>query len=301
MISDNIKQVIDLSKYRDLVSEYFHKYNITDQTRIDSFIEKVSLKAEQNELFCFIYEDSEPKGLLVTSYAHGTKYILYEDYYFSENIPDRSRKQAEFIRLTSEYLRKEDSYLYRVYLVEDADPKLLNTLKDNGFDVYRREEMVYELNKEIETTSLPTGFNFVDYSKSRSQENRDVSKDSYIDDCDGRVYPEMFENKDDNYVVDNSEYSPHIEYKNKYVGISNTEKISESELLIHGLSIRKDFQSNGLGKAIMKEILIRATKDNLKKVYLTVSMDNLKAVSLYQKLGFKSFKVFYAINRVYCK
>ena len=297
----NTKEIKDLNVIKKLIAGYYHMHNITDETRIENFIKKNNERLLTNEIRCFIYEDEKPEGFLICYYYLDKKYIFFEDFYFLENIEKKSNKILEFLISASEIVKDEKSYLFRVYIEEiDTEPELLNLLRQKGFDVYRRENMAYEVGEELASPELPAGYSFVDYDKSRSKENRAVDYDSYVNDTDGIIYPEGFEPKEEEvFEMDNPELSPHVEYKGKYVGICCVEKISDTEALIHGVSVKKDFQGKGLGKLIMKEILYRAKQNNVKKAILTVSMDNTRAATLYQKLGFKSYRVFHVVNRIY--
>lgn len=54
-----------------------------------------------------------------------------------------------------------------------------------------------------------------------------------------------------------------------------------------GMSVRKDFRNQGIGKALVS-VLIDWVKENtlIEKICLGVFADNINAISLYKKLGF---------------
>lgn len=61
-------------------------------------------------------------------------------------------------------------------------------------------------------------------------------------------------------------------------------------VFIIGFSISKTYQSQGLGKKLMRAIIDFATNDNRSYLSLTVARDNTSALKLYSKLGFKEIR-----------
>lgn len=60
--------------------------------------------------------------------------------------------------------------------------------------------------------------------------------------------------------------------------------VEEAELLAIGVAMEQ--QRKGLGKAMLDEMLARASKQNMKRVFLEVRVTNLAAVALYRYAGF---------------
>jgi len=300
MKSGNIKEIKNLDIIRNLITAYYLKYNITDQSRIENFISENNEKLIKNEIRCFIYEDEQIEGFLICNYYLDKKYIFYDDFFFNDNLEYKFTKITEFIKTVSDFVKDDNSYLFRVYLeYNNEEPELVKLLKEQGFTPYRRGRMVLELSQKYEESVLPDDYSFVDFDPERYKENRAISYDSYFNDTDGIIYPEVLEPNDEPYDVECRELSPHVEYEGKYVAFCNVEEMSDKEILVHGLSVKKEFQGKGLGRQIMNEILKRAFAKGLKKVYLTVSYDNTKAFNLYKDLGFKAYETFYAVNKIY--
>ncbi len=91
------------------------------------------------------------------------------------------------------------------------------------------------------------------------------------------------------------------EVDGKVVGVGEV-KIGEFKKNSHtaelGLAVIKEFRGLGVGKALMKEMLSRAEKKGVEKVWLSVFSTNNAAIRLYQKFGFvvegvrkKQFKI----------
>jgi len=62
--------------------------------------------------------------------------------------------------------------------------------------------------------------------------------------------------------------------------------------LIWGMYVAKEFRGQGLGKALMKAVITRAsTIANLEQLHLAVSTHNTTARNLYLSLGFSSYGI----------
>ncbi len=71
------------------------------------------------------------------------------------------------------------------------------------------------------------------------------------------------------------------------IGLRPQEKI-EKHVLDFGLSVKKEYRDQGIGKALIQVMLdqVRLHLTHISIVTLSVQADNLRAVHLYQKLGF---------------
>lgn len=54
-----------------------------------------------------------------------------------------------------------------------------------------------------------------------------------------------------------------------------------------GIVVSDDYQGKGIGTKIIKNLIEKARKQNIKEIYLTTRIDNIKAHNFYKKLGFK--------------
>ena len=57
--------------------------------------------------------------------------------------------------------------------------------------------------------------------------------------------------------------------------------------------VKKEWQGKGIGRKLMESALAVLKESGYKNVSLTVELDNEKAVSLYEKEGFKPFRMLY--------
>jgi len=75
-----------------------------------------------------------------------------------------------------------------------------------------------------------------------------------------------------------------ILYHNTEVGLIDMEETIDTFFLANIL-VDQDFQGQGIGKSVMKDIIEQATQQN-KKIELQVFKINTRAKKLYEKLGF---------------
>jgi len=56
-----------------------------------------------------------------------------------------------------------------------------------------------------------------------------------------------------------------------------------------GVTVLKDYWNNGIGKALIKQLIYQSKQNGIiKKINLIVRSDNKRAIFLYKKLGFKT-------------
>lgn len=68
------------------------------------------------------------------------------------------------------------------------------------------------------------------------------------------------------------------------------------------ISVKKDYWRNGIGSAVMKELIKFATQRGIKNISLGVKANNRNAIKLYEKFGFKQIgahKDYFNVNGNY--
>jgi ribosomal protein S18 acetylase RimI-like enzyme len=80
-------------------------------------------------------------------------------------------------------------------------------------------------------------------------------------------------------------------YKNKIVGAAEIrrKRFKEKHVGVLGISVRKNYRNEGIGKILMSEVIKRSKKLGIKLVILDVFKINKPAIALYEKLGFKKY------------
>jgi ribosomal protein S18 acetylase RimI-like enzyme len=80
-------------------------------------------------------------------------------------------------------------------------------------------------------------------------------------------------------------------YKNKIVGAAEIrrKRFKEKHVGVLGISVRKNYRNEGIGKILMSEVIKRSKKLGIKLVILDVFKINKPAIALYEKFGFKKY------------
>ncbi|MRJ45168.1 GNAT family N-acetyltransferase [Idiomarina loihiensis] len=72
----------------------------------------------------------------------------------------------------------------------------------------------------------------------------------------------------------------------------------KSQSFLTSISVKREVRGQGIGNALMKEVILRVKLAGMKKIFLEVDSSNMNAVQLYMKMGFRflddsdSFMVF---------
>jgi len=67
--------------------------------------------------------------------------------------------------------------------------------------------------------------------------------------------------------------------------------LSDKTAHIYNISVKKDYQNQGIGSFLLEYLLEELKKDGFNTVVLEVRKSNLKAISLYKKFGFTEEKI----------
>jgi len=80
-------------------------------------------------------------------------------------------------------------------------------------------------------------------------------------------------------------------YKNKIVGATDVKrkKFKEKHVGILGVSVRKNYRNEGIGKALIKEAIRVSKRTGIKLIILDVFKVNKSAILLYKKMGFRKY------------
>jgi len=85
--------------------------------------------------------------------------------------------------------------------------------------------------------------------------------------------------------------------RGEIVGVLITSNISPETGMIPQISVERKHQGKGIGTALLGRYFELARSGTLKRVSLSVSANNSRAHRLYQRLGFRKKKTFYAFVR----
>lgn len=65
-----------------------------------------------------------------------------------------------------------------------------------------------------------------------------------------------------------------------------------------GITVKKDYWNNGVGKSLMNKIIEYAKKNDIELIDLQVRSDNARAIHLYEKFGFKKWGTYPALFKI---
>jgi ribosomal protein S18 acetylase RimI-like enzyme len=80
-------------------------------------------------------------------------------------------------------------------------------------------------------------------------------------------------------------------YRNKIIGAAEIrrKRFKEKHVGVLGISIRKNYRNEGIGKILMNEVIKRSKEIGIKLIVLDLFKVNKTAFILYKKLGFKKY------------
>lgn len=79
-----------------------------------------------------------------------------------------------------------------------------------------------------------------------------------------------------------------ILYNNIPIGACGLKYIADIDAEYWGYIGEKEYWGKGLGKEILKYMIVKGKDLGLHSIYLYVTKDNLRAIRLYQNIGFKT-------------
>ena len=83
-----------------------------------------------------------------------------------------------------------------------------------------------------------------------------------------------------------------IEFVRRTIILRDEEDVQKDELYIAHLSVSKEFQRQGVGRALLAFAEKKARDNGIGKLSLTAEQENTNAVNLYLKLGYRVVKTF---------
>jgi ribosomal protein S18 acetylase RimI-like enzyme len=78
-------------------------------------------------------------------------------------------------------------------------------------------------------------------------------------------------------------------------GLLSWKKVEDTQIMVV-LNVYPEFQGQGIGRMLVKEVMEQGRKQGCKRIRVATTNDDLPALALYQKLGFQLHQIF--IGRV---
>jgi len=299
------KNVID--DWEDLLKENLKEtHKIKDKKRIESIISnlKSNLNEKKRYVFC-AYLEGTPCGFITGSPQGDVMeaialYVLPKSYEFNpafELVKALTNKTFEL---------KFNHFRLQLKLPFNKESSFEKNLEINDYYVFPRNEMFLELKDVLDYSfTLPYGYSFVPFNISKVDEIMQVIVDANpIGHPDSHIYPEfrnleatkkIFGRFTENFTALDPILNTQIVYNNKIVGISQIYTNEAGIAYVGDMSIHPDHQRKGLGKALLKNLILESSKRGIKKIGLGVTTSNDGAFNLYLRSGFKITDYFLAV------
>lgn len=79
--------------------------------------------------------------------------------------------------------------------------------------------------------------------------------------------------------------------QNEVVGIIGISKINDNLNEIVNIAVKLEYQNKGVGKKLIKHVIQKSKKDNIREIEIGTGNSSLGQLSLYQKIDFRMKKI----------
>ena len=180
----------------------------------------------------------------------------------------------------------------------NKEPTFEANLEKAGYLIFPRVEMYLEVKDVLDFSyALPEGYSFEPFSIEKVDEIMQVMVDANPSDhTDTHIYPEMrsaettkqvFGRATENFTRLDPTLNPQIVFDGKIVGISQVFTFQKDVAYIGEMCVHPNHQRKGLGKALMKNLILECSRKDVKRIGLAVTVSNVAANKIYKKNGFK--------------
>ena len=171
----------------------------------------------------------------------------------------------------------------------------------------KRNQMVFDFTKTVlNPPQLPSGFWFAEWSNLLIESHADVLHRSFRHDFDGTVFTSFRQYNHCQRLIEMLADSPHflpestllIAYGSpddlfEYVANIQGLKLADNVGAIQNVAVLPEYRRRGLGQAVVQGALQGFQRAGVKRVTLEVTSDNLTALNLYDRIGFRTFRVYF--------
>ncbi len=297
VVTEERKNIDDIF---DLFTEYMkNSHKVTDEKKIEQIFTDLKGKIKDKKRIIFVTcKKNKPIGFLIGNIERDI--VETTGFYIQDGFDSENCGFQLITSLTNTiFERGFKHYRQTITLPANFVPSLKGSLKDNGFMVYPRVQMLIDLQKdEFLPTTLPENYFFEPFSKERVDEIFQLMKEAnHKDHPDTHIYPEMLEPEKSKAVfsrISNEfngldiDINPQIIFENKLIGLSFIISPNSEIAFIAEISVSPYHQRKGLGKALTNKVISECGKKGYKKLGLAVTVENTTAYKLYKKLDFKT-------------
>ncbi|MHA1187247.1 MAG: GNAT family N-acetyltransferase [Candidatus Heimdallarchaeota archaeon] len=292
-----IKEQKEFKDDEKIITDFLNSQGIDDKDQIKAQIDRLREKVESrnSNVFVALLNDN-PVGFI-----SGTKQWLVmevKSFYVKEEALSEDCG-SKLIKALTEKAFSEDSQYFRQYL--SIPHKLESSFEENlekeGYFLIPRAGMTLDLTDNIDVSlSLLKDYSMDPFTIEDVDQMMEVMvKANAGDHSDLKIYPSMgkaevvkkiFGGFSNNFTDIDPEINPQIKHNGKIIGMSFVMKQNPEIAIVAEVSLDPEHQRKGLGKALMRKIILECKNNGFKKLGLAVTEDNIGAFNLYKKLGF---------------
>ncbi|MCK5158168.1 MAG: GNAT family N-acetyltransferase, partial [Candidatus Heimdallarchaeota archaeon] len=291
------KNVID--DWKNFLIEYLRdKRGVKEEETLNTIVSQLqsNLKEKKRFVFC-AYLEGEVCGF-ITGTPQGevlevvSLYVLPKSY--KHNAAYELMKSLSILAfyLNFNYLRLQAKLPF------NKEPSFEENLEKNGFKIITRNEMFLEMADVLDYSfTLPEGYAFEPFTLEKLDEIMQVVVDTNpVSHPDYYIYPEFQKvetakqflgQATDDFLAITPLLNPQLVYDGKIVGTSLVFTFQDKSAYIGSMNIHPDYQRKGLGRALLKNIILECSRKGVIKIGLAVTTSNESAYKLYQSEGFK--------------
>lgn len=171
----------------------------------------------------------------------------------------------------------------------------------------KRNQMAFDFTKTpLPPLWLPTGYRYVAWEPELVEVHADVKHRGFRDDSDADIFP-TFRSYDRclrlmEVISDSLSFLPEatvlvafgedpdlMEYVANIQGMRHSKEVGA----IQNVAVLPDHRGRGVGRGLVLGCLHGFRNAGVQRVTLEVTADNIPAVKLYERLGFRTFKVYF--------
>ncbi|NHJ84559.1 MAG: GNAT family N-acetyltransferase, partial [Asgard group archaeon] len=185
---------------------------------------------------------------------------------------------------------------------------LKQKLEENGFYVYERVSMAYNLQEnQIPDIKLPMDYQEANFTLDKLDEELQIIVDANKNTIDGEIF-RQFSNLLDLkafFIRSNMDASRLradsliVLKEDKIVGVNIVINLTETTSYIWIIALLSEHRGKGLGKYLMLKAHENCKKDNIPQIALDVTIQNETAFNLYKKLGYKENNHYLTVIKKY--
>ena len=291
-------------KKLESILDIFCQENKLSEERTKQRFQTFKNKFEKEDFIYFLLTvDGISKGFLSCEI---TETIIRTHVLFVEKCEENDDLICQLIINVSKQLESFEKELFQIFFVFSL--KLEEKLVTNGFNVYQRVKMVYDLKEnQIPEYNLAEDYQLSNFTIDKLDEELQVVVDTFKNTIDREIF-QQFSNLDvlrDFFYRSNMDSdrlridSPIILKNGKIVGVNIVINLSDTDSYIWIIALLPDHRGKGLGKYLMLKSHENCKQAKVDKMVLDVTIANTAAFTLYTNLGYKEIYRYLTVTKKY--